>query len=221
MVALLFVASGCRMPEMKPNQPIRLFRHPVSGHSHRVELYLSLLGLPYELVHVDVIKGAHKQPEFLARNVFGQVPVIEDGDVTVADSNAILVYLGERYDEAGRFWPRTAQGKAAVQRWFSVAAGQLAAGPAAARLVRILGAKLDYERAVGIAKQLFQTLEGELGARDYLVGATPTLADIALYAYVARAPEGDISLEPYPGLRAWLGRIEALPGFVPMHAARS
>jgi glutathione S-transferase len=209
------------MPEMKPNQPIRLFRHPVSGHSHRVELYLSLLGLPFELVHVDVMKGAHKQPEFLARNVFGQVPVIEDGDVTVADSNAILVYLGERYDEAGLFWPRTAQGKAAVQRWFSVAAGQLAAGPAAARLVRILGAKLDYERAVGIAKQLFHTLEVELGARDYLVGSTPTLADIALYAYVARAPEGDISLEPYPRLRAWLGRIEALSGFVPMHAARS
>jgi glutathione S-transferase len=206
---------------MKPTQPIRLFRHPVSGHSHRVELYLSLLGLPYELVHVDVLKGAQKQPEFLAKNVFGQVPVIEDGDVTIADSNAILVYLGERYDEAGRFWPRTAQGKAAVQRWFSVAAGQLAAGPGAARLVRILGAKLDYERAVGVAKQLFQTLEAELSARDYLVGSTPTLADIAIYAYVARAPEGDISLEPYPRLRAWLGRIEALPGFVPMHASRA
>jgi len=170
---------------------------------------------------VDVLKGAQKQPEFLAKNVFGQVPVIEDGDVTIADSNAILVYLGERYDEAGRFWPRTAQGKAAVQRWFSVAAGQLAAGPGAARLVRILGAKLDYERAVGVAKQLFQTLEAELSARDYLVGSTPTLADIAIYAYVARAPEGDISLEPYPRLRAWLGRIEALPGFVPMHASRA
>jgi glutathione S-transferase len=205
---------------MKPQQPIRLFRHPVSGHSHRVELYLSLLGLPYELVHVDLLKGAQKQPEFLARNVFGQVPVIEDGDVTVADSNAILVYLGERYDEAGRFWPRTPQGKAAVQRWLSVAAGQLVAGPGAARLVRILGAKLDYERAAGIAKQLFQTLEAELGAREYLVGASPTVADLALYAYVARAPEGDISLEPYPGLRAWLGRIEALPGFVPMHESR-
>jgi glutathione S-transferase len=217
----LFCATGVKMLGMKPDHPIRLFRHPASGHSHRVELYLSLLGLPYELVHVDVLKGAHKQPEFLAKNVFGQVPVIEDGDVTVPDSIAILVYLGESYDQAGRFWPRTPQGKAAVQRWFSVAAGQLAAGPAAARLVRILGAKLDYERAVAIAKQLFQTLEAELGARDYLVGSTPTLADVAFYAYVARAPEGDISLEPYPALRAWLGRIEALPGFVPMHASRS
>ena len=201
---------------MKPNQPIRLYRHPISGHAHRVELYLSLLGLPYQLQHVDLLQGAHKQPEYLAKNVFGQVPVIEDGDVTLADSNAILVYLGERYDEAGRFWPRSAEGKAAVQRWFSIAAGQLAAGPAAARRARLLGAKLDYEAAVNTANQLFKTLDGELTARDFLVGSTPTLADVACYAYVARAPEGDISLEPYPALRAWLQRIEALPGFVAM-----
>jgi glutathione S-transferase len=201
---------------MKPAQPIRLYRHPISGHSHRVELCLSLLGLPYELLHVDLMKGAQKQPEFLAKNVFGQVPVIEDGDVSLADSNAILVYLGERYDEAGRYWPRTAQGKAAVVRWFSIAAGPVASGLAAARAVRILGAKLDYERAVTIAQQLLKTLEAELTTRDYLVGSAATLADVACYAYVARAPEGDISLEPYPALRAWLGRIEALPGFVPM-----
>jgi glutathione S-transferase len=204
---------------MKPNQPIRLYRHPISGHSHRVELYLSLLGLPYELEHVDLLQGAHKQPAYLAKNVFGQVPVIEDGALTLADSNAILVYLGERYDEQGRFWPRSPEGKAAVQRWFSIAAGPLVAGPGAARRARLLGAKLDYEAAVNTANQLFKILEGELSARDYLVGSTATLADVACYAYVARAPEGDISLEPYPAVRAWLARIEALPGFVPMAVA--
>ena len=200
----MFGLKGLTMRPMKPNQPLRLYRHPISGHAHRVELYLSLLGLPYQLEHVDLMQGAHKQPAYLAKNVFGQVPVIEDGDVTLADSNAILVYLGERYDEAGRFWPRTAEGKAAVQRWFSIAAGQLAAGPAAARRQRLLGAKLDYDAAVNTANQLFKTLESELAKRDYLVGATATLADVACYAYVARAPEGDISLEPYPALRAWL-----------------
>ena len=205
---------------MQPSQPIRLYRHPISGHSHRVELGLSLLGLPYELLHVDLLQGAHKQPEFLAKNAFGQVPVIEDGDVTLADSNAILLYLGERYDEAGRYWPRTPEGKAAVVRWFSIAAGPIAAGLAAARAIRILSAKLDYERAVTVAQQLLKTLEAELAARDYLVGSTPTLADVACYSYVARAPEGDISLEPYPALRAWLGRVESLPGFVPMLATR-
>ena len=201
---------------MKPSQPIRLLRHPLSGHSHRVELLLSLLGLPYELVHVDLMTGEHKKPDFLSKNVFGQVPVLEDGAVTLADSNAILVYLSERYDSDGRFWPRTPEGKARVQRWLSVAAGQLASGPAAARLVRILGAKLDHAHAVGVAKKLLSLLESELTTRAFVALPTPSLADVALYAYVARAPEGDVSLEQYPAIRAWLGRVEALPGFIPM-----
>ncbi|HEY9193188.1 MAG TPA: glutathione S-transferase N-terminal domain-containing protein, partial [Methyloversatilis sp.] len=69
----------------------------LSGHSHRAELFLSLLGLPFEFRQVDLAAGAHKQPEFLAKNPFGQVPVIEDGEVVVADSTAILVYLASRY----------------------------------------------------------------------------------------------------------------------------
>jgi glutathione S-transferase len=202
---------------MKPNQPLRLFRHPISGHSHRVELYLSLLGLPYELVHVDLMKGAHKRPEFLAMNAFGQVPVLQDGALTLADSNAMLVYLGERYDTDHRFWPSTPEGKAAVQRWLSVAAGQIAYGPAAARRVKLLGAKENYEQAVGLTERTFATLEGELAGRPFLVGEKASVADLALYAYVARAPEGGVALEKYPALRAWLERIEQLPGFVPMH----
>jgi glutathione S-transferase len=209
------------MCAMKPSEAIRLYRHPLSGHCHRVELLLSLLGLPFELVHVDLMAGAHKRPDFLAKNSFGQVPVIEDGDVTVADSNAILVYLSERYDEAGRFWPRAAEAKAAVQRWLSVAAGQLAAGPGAARLARVFGMKLDHGRAVQTAEQLLSQLERELSPRPFLVGDSPTLADLALYAYVAHAPEGDVSLEPYPAVRAWLGRIQSLPGFVPMQSAKA
>ena len=204
---------------MKPSQPIRVYRHPVSGHCHRVELYLSLLELPFELVHVDLLSRAQKQPPFLEKNVFGQVPVMEDGDVTLADSTAIMVYLGERYDEEGRFWPRTPAGKAAVQRWLSVASGPLAYGLAAARRARVLGAKLDYEGAVATGVQLLGTLESELAKRPFLVGDTATVADLALYAYVARAPEGDISLDPYPAVRAWLTRVEALPRFVPMPPA--
>ena len=201
---------------MKPAQPIRVYRHPSSGHCHRVELYLTLLDLPFERINVDLPARAQKQPAFLAKNAFGQIPVIEDGDVTLADSTAIMLYLGERYDEGGRFWPRTPDGKAAVQRWLSVASGPLASGLAAARRARSFGAKLDYEAAAATAGQLLGTLEVELMKRTHLVGSTPTVADLALYAYVARAPEGDISLDPYPAVRAWLARIEALPGFVPM-----
>jgi glutathione S-transferase len=203
-----------------PFMALRLYRHPISGHCHRVELYLSLLGLPHELVHVDLMAGAHKQPAFLSKNPFGEVPVLEDGDVTLADSTAILVYLAERYDTDARFWPRAPEGRAQVQRWLSVASGALAAGPGTARKIKLLGVKLDHERAVTVARSLFTVLESELQQRAFLVGSSPTLADVALYAYVARAPEGDISLETYPAISAWLARIEALPGFVPMQITK-
>lgn len=195
---------------------IRLHRHPLSGHSHRAELMLSLLGLPFERVEVDLAKGAHKAPAFLAKNPFGQVPVIEDGELVLADSNAILVYLAARYDASGQWLPRDPARAARVQRWLSVAAGQLASGPAAARLVTVFGAKLDAARAKAIAAQLFSVLDGNLATHAFLEDAKPTVADIALYSYTAHAPEGGISLEPYPRVRSWLGRIEALPRFVPM-----
>ena len=86
---------------MTPTRPIRLHGFVLSGHSHRVALFLSLLGLPFEAIEIDLTQGAQRTPEFLQRNAFGQVPVIEDGDVTLADSNAILVYLNERYAPTG------------------------------------------------------------------------------------------------------------------------
>ena len=195
---------------------LRLYRFPLSGHSHRAELMLSLLGLPAELITVNLAQKEHKQPAFLAKNRFGQVPVLEDGAFVLADSNAILIYLAERYDAEHRYWPAEPSARAEVQRWLSVAAGQLAAGPCAARLVRVFNAPLDHELAVRKAHELFALIEQELTLRPYLVGSNATLADVALYSYTAHAPEGDVSLEAYPAIRAWLSRIEALPGFVPM-----
>jgi glutathione S-transferase len=205
-----------------PAQPIRLHRNALSGHAHRVELFLSLLGLPCEKIDVDMVRGAHKAPEFIARsNPFGQVPVIEDGDIAIADSNAILVYLATRYDPDGHWLPRDAVGAARVQQWLSVAAGQLAYGPSQARFIVLFGARLDLDRARAISRQLFEVLDKELAKRPYLAGDTPTIADIALYSYTAVAPEGGVSLEPYGHVRAWLARIEALPGFVPMRRSES
>ncbi|WP_437672866.1 glutathione S-transferase family protein [Sorangium sp. So ce131] len=202
-----------------PASPIRLYRHPLSGHAHRVELFLSLLQLPYELIDVDLLKGAHKTPEFLRKNPFGQVPVIEDGDVTLADSNAILVYLAARYETretAERWLPRDPVAAAEVQRWLSVAAGQLVSGPGIARLTKVIGLEADYERAVSTAAQLFAVLDQHLAARRFLVGDGPTIADVAMYTYTAHAPEGGVPLDPYGHVRAWLARVEDLPGFVPM-----
>jgi glutathione S-transferase len=204
----------------KPAQPIRLYRHVLSGHAHRIELFLSLLGLPCEKIDVDMVRGAHKAPEFIARNnPFGQVPVMEDGDVAIADSNAILVYLATRYDPDGRWLPRDAVGAARVQQWLSVAAGQLAYGPVQARFIKLFGARLDLDRAQAISRKLFEVLDKELAKRPFLAGGAPTIADVALYSYTAHAPEGGVPLEPYGHVRAWLARIEALPGFVPMRSS--
>lgn len=197
---------------------IKLYRHALSGHSHRVELFLSLLNSDYELIDVDLLNGEHKQPEFLSMNRFGQVPVLEDGDSVISDSNAILVYLATKYDTSNTWLPGDSEAAAEVQRFLSVAAGQVVYGPATARLVNVFGADKDKDAAVAIAHQVFQALEGHLANRDWLVGSRPTLADVSNYGYIAHAPEGDVSLVDYPRVRAWLRRIEELPGFVPMQA---
>lgn len=198
-----------------PAQPIRLYCHPLSGHAHRVELFLSLLGLPSEQIHVDLLSGAQKAPAFLAKNPFGEVPVIEDDDRTIADSNAILVYLARRYDPSGAWLPSSPEDAAAVQRWLSVAAGELVQGPAGARIEVLFSRPRDPKRPQ-VAARLFGVLDAHLATCPFLVGERPTIADVSLYTYSAHAPEGGISLSPYPHLRAWLARVEALPGFVGM-----
>ena len=196
-------------------QSIKLYRHPLSGHSHRVELLLSLLKLPTELVFVDLAKGEHKKPEFLAINAFGQVPVIDDNGTLLADSNGILVYLAQTYG-SGSWKTQDPLTEARIQRWLSVAAGQVAYGPAAARLITVFGASFNADEVISRAHALLKVMDNELADSPYLAGNEPTIADVANYSYIAHAPEGNVSLVEYPHVQAWLQRIEALPGFVPM-----
>lgn len=194
---------------------ITLHGFPLSGHSHRVQLALSLMGLPHQVVQVDLKNGAHKSPEFLQLNPFGQVPVLDDGGTTLFDSNAILVYLATKYDADHRWLPRDPKGQADVQAWLSVAAGQIAFGPAAARLITVFGARINPEDVIGRAHGLLKVMDAQLAAHHFLVGNSATLADIAGYSYLSAAPEGNVDLAAYPNVRAWLARVEALPGFVP------
>jgi glutathione S-transferase len=204
------------------HQPIKLYGVALSGHVHRVRLFLSMLGLPFESIEIDLATRANRQPDFLARNPFGQVPVIEDGDLTLADSNAILVYLNELYaPDPARWMPRDPAGAARVQRWFSVAAGALASGPATARLITLFGAAGDPARMIASAHALLEIMEAHLQQQPFLAGSTATLADLSNYAYVSHAPEGGVSLDAYPHVRSWLERVEALPGFVPMLRTRT
>jgi glutathione S-transferase len=183
-----------------------------------VELFAKLGGINHELIDVDLLSGEHKKEPFLSLNPAGQVPVIEDGEIAIADSNSILVYLARKY--APDWLPTDPVREAEVQKFLSLAAGDIAHGPAAARLITVFGAQLDAERAKAIAKSVFDRLEAHLNGRDWLVGTSPSIADVAIYSYTAHAPEGNVSLDDYPNIRALLARVEALPGFVAMQSTK-
>lgn len=193
---------------------LRIHHFPKSGHAHRALVFAKLAGIAHETVHVDLAAGAHKTAAFLEMNPNGQVPVLEDGDVIVSDSNAILVYLARQY--APDWMPSDALGEANVQRWLTLAAGEIAFGSCAARLITVFGAPLDADFAAATAAKAMQKLEKGLEGQDWLVGDRPTIADVAAYSYTAHAPEGNISLEPYPNVRAWITRFERLDSFEAM-----
>lgn len=196
--------------------PVKLYRTPKSGHCHRVELMMALLGIAYETVDLDMANGAHKAPEFLALNPMGQVPAIDDNGTILSDSNAILTYLVHRYGDAETWTGTTPVEKAEIQRWLSIAAGEIASGPATARLVKVFGAPLDHGAAKAKAHKLFEVMNAALDGRSFLVAERLTLADISAYSYVAHAPEGGVTLEGYPHIAAWIARVEALPDFIGM-----
>ncbi|MDY0885052.1 glutathione S-transferase [Dongia soli] len=204
------------MTQPTPQKPIMLYGFKLSGHSHRAESMLRLLQLPYEYREVNLRGGEQKSETFLKLNPFGTVPVIDDNGTVIADSAAILVYLATTYEPARRWLPREAAQAAQVQRWLSVAQGPVYNGPAMARMVKLFGAPADYERCKAIASSLFSVLENHLASEDFLVGERPTIADVAVYSYIAVSADGGLPLSDYGAIRSWVARLEALPHFEPM-----
>ena len=195
---------------------IKLYGHELSGNSYKVRLLLELLNLDYEWVKVDLMKGEHKAPAYLALNPFGQVPLLVDGAVTLADAQAILVYLARQY--GGESWlPTEALPLAQVVRWLSTAAGEVRQGPENARLYHLFGAtSINIDRAHEKATHILTQLDQHLSDRPWLEFEQPTIADVAVFPYVALAPDGKIDLTPYPHVLAWIDRVKHLPGFIPM-----
>ncbi|MBD2260036.1 glutathione S-transferase [Pseudanabaena sp. FACHB-2040] len=195
---------------------IQLYGHELSGNSYKVRLLLSLLDLEYEWIQVDLLKGEHKSSEFLTRNPFGQVPVLVNGDLTLADAQAILVYLARQY--GGESWlPVDAVGLSQVVRWLSTAAGEVRQGPESARLYHLFKVTtISLERANQRAEFILTQLDQHLSQRHWLELNRPTIADVAVFPYVALAPDGQIDLAPYPHVQAWIERVKHLPGFISM-----
>ena len=195
---------------------MQLHDFTLSGNCYKVRLFLSLLRLDAELLEVDLPAGAHKRASFLALNPRGQVPVLVDEGQALYDSQAILVYLACRYADAS-WYPRDALSQARITSWLSFAANEVAKGPGQARLHALFGVPGDARHAQRAAVQVLQLLDAHLAKHSWLAeGDAPSIADVAVYAYVALAGDGDIDLAPYAHLAAWFARIRALPGYIGM-----
>lgn len=195
---------------------IELFESSISGNSHKVRMLLSFLNLKYESISIDLKEREQKTEDFLKKNPFGQVPVLKDKDEVIRDSHAILLYLALEYGKKEEWFPSSPVNAAKVMQWLATSANEVGRGPAALRAHYKFGRKINVEEATSVANDLLKILENLLKESSWLSGDTITIADVALYPYIALAPEGNIDLKPYTNIRAWLKRIEALPGFVTM-----
>lgn len=193
---------------------ITLYEFAISGNCHKVRLMLSLLGLAHQSIAVNGAEREHKSARFLAKNPFGQVPVLVDKDLVLRDSQAILVYLASQYDDG--WLPAKPAEMGQIAAWLSTAANEVARGPGMLRMHYKFSRKIDVAAAQEVTTQLFAILESHLGAHPWLALGRPTIADVAVYPYVALAPEGHVDLKPYPAICAWLDRFQAIPGYVGM-----
>jgi glutathione S-transferase len=192
-----------------------LYEFALSGNCHKIRLMLSLLGLDYRSVIVNGSERQQKSVDFLSMNPFGQVPVLTDDDVIVRDSQAILVYLARKYGNE-QWLPNEATALAEVAAWLSTAANEVSMGPNRLRLHYKFGRAINSEESRQTAINLLNILQGRLEKYEWLATDHLTIADIAIYPYIALAPEGRLDLESYPAVTGWVSRIQALPGYVGM-----
>lgn len=199
---------------------MKLYDYILSPSCYKVRLMAALTGVKLDLRAVDFHPGLeHRGPELLALNPAGSIPILEDGDLLLTESSAMLVYLATK---AAPDWlaGSDAQEAARVQQWLSFS-GRLTASLGGARLHEMLlrPGDIDALRASGIAAlrelELGLVEQAERG-QNFLAANRPTVADIACFPYVALAPDGGVPLDPYPAIRLWSRRLRSLPGFIEM-----
>jgi glutathione S-transferase len=200
-------------PNERGTMMLKLYDFELSGHAHRVRLMLALLGLTYQKVTVNLAQGEHKQAAFRQINPLMQVPVLEDEGMVIRDSIAIITHLANNYAPAWN--PKSSELQAQIQQWLAIARN-LADGPAKARLITVFNAPYDPESVIANSHQQLAVIDQLLAGKRWMVGAQPSIADVACYSYIAHAPEGQVALDSYANILAWLERLEALSGFVAM-----
>lgn len=194
---------------------MKLYDLELSGNCYKVRLFAALAHIPLEIVPVDFLGGAHKRAPLIDLNPWGELPILVDGERVLRDSQAILVYLAGKEGGAA-WWPAEPALQADVVQWLSTAANEIQHGPASARLVDKFGYAIDKPEALRRAARILALLDAHLARHDWLAASRPTIADCAVYPYVALAGEGGIELAPYAHIGRWIARIKALPGYLPM-----
>tara|TARA_A100001391_G_scaffold184706_1_gene152782 strand:- start:72 stop:674 length:603 start_codon:yes stop_codon:yes gene_type:complete len=192
-----------------------LYNISISGNCHKVRLMLAFLGLEYQTHNLDLGASEQTSDDYLRLNLFGQAPVIDDNGVVIRDSQAILVYLAKKYGE-DRFWSNDPAELAQITSWLSTAANEMQNGPARLRVHHKLGRPIDIKHATDITTKLLNIINGHLADKKWLVADKLSIADIAIYPYLALAHEGQIDISPYQNITEWLARFEALPDYVSM-----
>lgn len=202
-----------RGPTTAEKNRFTLYGFAGSGPTYTAALMLAVCRHPFSYIHVSLRDGAHKQPDYLVKNRYGQVPALRDGQTFYVQSAAILLHLAEAL---GKFDGKTALERGRIREWLFWQWDKLALPiyrlRARARGFRQFGdeVRVMYDTE---AKAALAVLEQELMKHDWITGKKPTAADVGIYGVVRFAADANVDLSHYPAVSRWKLRFEALPGF--------
>lgn len=199
---------------------MKLYNSQLSGNCWKVRQMLALLDIPYERVEIDVIDRSNRAEILGGKNPALRVPTLElDNGEHLAESNAILWYLADGTE----YVPTGPLERARALQWMFFEQYEVEPSIAVARFwIALLGEQEEYaeelESKWRAGNRALAALDGHLDGREWLVGEGFTIADISLYAYTHLAQDGGFELGRYPKVQAWLGRVAAVPGYIPLDA---
>ena len=198
---------------------LKLFGHPVSIHARKVHFALEELGVPHHYHFVDLLKGEQRSAEFRAVNPSGKVPVLEDGDLQLPESGAILRYLGENYGH-GKLLPHDKKLRARVDQWMfwqATEGGPVLVKPFYIRLMeRMQGVAPDeaaFQQAVQACDAPLQHLDEALAGKKFLVGDSLTIADIALCESIFQLSMVGVGVSKFENVQRWFSALGERPAF--------
>ncbi|MBD9391608.1 glutathione S-transferase family protein [Acidovorax sp. ACV01] len=196
---------------------MKLYERETSGNSYKIRLLFSFLGMAYERCPIPLVNGRNQvHDDYFQLNPRGQIPTLQDEDVVVWGSTAILCYVASKYDASGRWLPRDPKNLSQVMQWLELAQNEIQSGLFLARAIQRFGYEGDLGLAQQSGKRALEVLNLRLSHVPWLAGSCPTIADISCFPYTALAAEGGIDLSAYSSVQRWLREFMALEGFIGM-----